>query len=602
MNSSIHYTLSADPLTHLWRVALTIAAPAADGQTLYLPVWTPGSYLVREFARNIYRIYARSGETAVPLRKLDKHRWQADPVSGPLVIEYEVYGFDLSVRGSYLDGERGFFNPNVLFLAVEGQEQQALTLELQPPTGHEDWQVATGMPRRGAEPWAFGTYGAANYEAFIDYPVEMGRFERHSFAVAGIPHHLVVSGKQQADLARLAADLEKVCAAQIALFGEAPFAEYWFLLNVVGDGYGGLEHRNATALLCSRDDLQLPHENERKATYMGFLGLASHEYFHSWNVKAIKPAVFSPYDLHQENYTVLLWAFEGITSYYDDLMLLRCGLMSVEQYLEQVAQTLSGVRRGGGRLRQTLEEASFDAWIKYYRPDENAANALVSYYTQGALTALALDLTIRQRSEGAHSLDTVMRALYQRFGKSGLGVGEREWEAVAAEVTGLDLTDTFERLLRRYDDIRLHTLFPDFGIELQWRPAAGFEDKGGWKAEVKPRCDLGVRPEHDALGVKLASVQEEGPAQLAGLAAGDIVIAIDQLRVSRATLDSVLARYSIGRRVSVHAFRRDELFSTELELRASPATTAGLRLTEGEHPARAAWLGASGVADTGAHS
>lgn len=591
MKSSLLYAITpARRHAHLFDVRLEIQDPDPAGIVVWMPVWTPGSYLVREFARLVYTVRASSEGRALAVEKLDKHRWSIAPAHGPIIVEYEVYAFDLSVRGAYLDQFRGFFNGNVVFMAVAGREHEPVSVDIQRAEGMEHWQVATGLPRAGAAPFGFGVYRADSYAALIDYPVELGCFSHIEFAAAGIPHHLIISGRHHVDLSRMADDLARVCAAQIELFGEAPFDEYWFLTNVVGDGYGGLEHRNSTALLCNRDDLPAPGRDGRSDEYMTFLGLASHEYFHSWNVKAIKPAAFAPYDLGSENYTRLLWAFEGITSYYDDLMLVRSGLMSEAQYLERLAQTLSSVRRGAGRLRQTLEQASFDAWIKYYRPDENAGNALLSYYTQGSLAALALDLAMRQRSDGARSLDDVMRALYQEFGKPGRGIGEQEWEQVAERVAGMPLAALFDQLLRRYDAVPLGELLPAMGIELQWRGPVSLDDKGGWKDSVTPRLDVGARLDADGAGVKLGSVHDGGAAQAAGLAAGDVIVAIGGLKVSRGNWDKVLERHAVGAVVPVHAFRRDELLCLQLECRAAQNALAGLRLQAGEWPLRAAWL------------
>lgn len=593
MKSSVLYRISpARRHAHLFDVSVQLEHEGEQPLTLYLPVWTPGSYLVREFARLVYEVRARCDGQPVAIDKIDKHRWQLAPCRGQVEVEYEVYAYDLSVRGAWLDQFRGFFNGNAVFMAVEGREQQAVLVDICRAEGMDDWRVATGMPRRGAAALEFGRYGADSYEALIDYPVELGPFTHLQFEVEGIDHHLVLSGRQRVDAARVAADLQRVCAAQIRLFGGAPFSEYWFLCNLVGDGYGGLEHRNSTALLCNRDDLPAPGAaEERSDDYLTFLGLASHEYFHSWNVKAFRPAAFTPYNLHQENYTRLLWAFEGITSYYDDLLLVRSGVLDAARYLERLSHTLTGVRRGAGRLRQTLEQASFDAWIKYYRPDENASNALLSYYTQGSLAALALDLDLRQHSEGQVSLDDVMRALYREFAGSERGIGEQEWEQVASRVAGRDLRPLFDRLLRRLDDLPLAQQLPQIGIELQWRQAASLDDKGGWKDSVRPRLDVGARLEADAAGVRLAAVYDDGAAQAAGLAAGDIVIALGGLRVNRAGWDKLLERYAPGETLTVHAFRRDELLCLTLECRSALPQVAGLRLQAGDWPLREDWLG-----------
>ncbi|MGL6041255.1 MAG: M61 family metallopeptidase, partial [Deefgea sp.] len=342
-------------------------------------------------------------------------------------------------------------------------------------------------------------YRAENYDELIDHPVEMADFTELKFLACGVPHRMVISGRHQADLTRLASDLQKICEYQIQFFGEpAPFKEYLFLTLALGDGYGGLEHRSSTALICKRSDLPLPHEKEIKPGYLQFLGLCSHEYFHSWNVKQIKPAAYAPYDLQQENYSRLLWAFEGITSYYDDLTLVRTGLISQQTYLDLLSHTISSVERGHGRRVQNLEEASFDAWVKYYRQDENSPNALVSYYAKGALFALCLDLTIRRESSGTKSLDDVMRALWQQFGRpfsvKQQGISESEWESFAQQVTGIDLSNLFELGLRSTVDLPLRELLTEIGVNWQQRGAVSSIDKGGWlESSQSLPCSLGVK-------------------------------------------------------------------------------------------------------------
>ncbi|GHD58265.1 M61 family metallopeptidase [Jeongeupia chitinilytica] len=587
--SALHYRIRpADLAGHYFDVTLTIAEPAADGQIVWLPVWIPGSYLIREFARNITGIAAYSGKQPVELRKLDKHRWQAAPVTGPLTIEYRVYAFDLSVRGAYLDEMRGFFNGTSVFLAVAGQESQRCEVDIAAPRGEaaRQWRVATTLPAVKVKDSGFGRYRARNYDELIDHPVELGTFDQETFKACGVPHDVVIAGRHRTDFKRLKKDLKKICEAQIRLFGEpAPFERYLFMTMVTGDGYGGLEHRASTALITSRPDLPLAHETERKAGYIQYLGLCSHEYFHSWNVKRIKPAAYAPYPLDREAYTRLLWAFEGITSYYDDLMLLRAGILTPQQYLDLLAQTLTGVERTPGRRQQTLEEASLDAWVKYYRQDENSPNALVSYYTKGALAALCLDLTIRQRTGGVRSLDDVMRALWQRFGRDfdrqGLGVGETEWEAVASEVSGVDLKAFFDQVLRSTGELPVADLLDAFGVDVQQRPPLGGSDKGGWRSgTIVAGVSIGARIAADPAGIKLTQVFDDGPAREAGLAAGDVLIAFDGLRTSASNLDSALSGYPVGSKLVVHAFRRDELIERTLQLQAARSDTWGLRLRD----------------------
>ncbi|GGP24616.1 M61 family metallopeptidase [Silvimonas amylolytica] len=596
-----HYRIKpADLKAHYFDVTLSIDKPDANGQTVWLPVWIPGSYLIREFARNIIEISASSKGKPVTLTKLDKHGWQAEPIKGKLEINYRIYAWDLSVRGAYLDETRGFFNGTSTFLAVKGQEHQPCTVELLAPAG-EQWHVATSLPLDGARAGEFGLYKAADYDELIDHPVEMGHFSDIRFKACGVPHEVVIAGRHRTDMKRLKRDLKKICEYQIKLFGEpAPFDRYVFMSMVTGDGYGGLEHRASTALMVSRDDLPLAHETAVKAGYRQYLGLCSHEYFHTWNVKRIKPAAYAPYDLYSENYTRLLWAFEGITSYYDDLTLVRTGLITEQEYFDLLAQTLTGVERGAGRKRQNLEEASLDAWVKYYRQDENSPNVIVSYYTKGALAALCLDLTIRLRSKGKKSLDDVMRALWQRFGKDfysnqgGQGVGEAEWEQIASEVAGFDLQAFFEQALRTTQDLPVASLLAQFGVQTQLRVTAGGADKGGWKDIAAPGNSIGARVAGEAGGVKLTHVLDGGAAQQAGLAAGDVLIALNGLRVSAGNLDTTLGSYAAGSAVEIHAFRRDELHVRQLTIQTAGQDTWGLRAAQDADTAavaaRKAWL------------
>ncbi|MGL6070904.1 M61 family metallopeptidase [Craterilacuibacter sp.] len=584
MNNGIRYQIhAAQPAAHLFFVTLTVDVPAAEGQVFRLPAWIPGSYMIREFSRHIVALHAHSGGQPVALTKLDKHSWQAGAVCAPLVLEYQVYAFDLSVRGAYLDGERGFFNASSLCLMVAGQEAQAHLLEITAPAcaASKGWSLATALPSVQVDPAGFGHYRAENYDALIDHPVEMGVLSEVGFTACGVAHRFVISGRHHhADLQRLARDTQKICEYQIRLFGEpAPFADYLFMLFVGGDVYGGLEHRNSTALMAGRDDLPLEGDDGISDAYLQLLGLISHEYFHSWNVKRIKPAAFTPYDLTQENHTRLLWAFEGITSYYDDLTLVRCGLIDKKRYLGLLAKTMTAVERGSGRMKQTLEDSSFDAWTKYYRQDENSPNAIVSYYAKGALAALALDLLIRRDTCGRRSLDDVMRALWQRWQQNGQGIGEQAWGALACEVSGLDLMPFFDLALRSCADLPLAELLPSQGLQLSLTPAESASDRGSVIEagfSPRPRAVLGVKYAADPLGVRLLQVWDGGAAQDAGLSAGDVLLAVDGLK--SADLDKTLARYRTGDTLTLHVFRRDELMVFEVVLQDETADTCRLLL------------------------
>lgn len=558
----LHYRLCvADPAAHYFDLTLSIQAPTPGPLTLRLPCWIPGSYLLREFARHIVSLRAQADGMAIAVTKTDKHSWTLDPGQARrLEVHYRVYAFDLSVRGAYLDLERGFFNGSSVFLEVAGRADEPVSVEIAAPEHPTcaDWKLVTSLPRLGrAARHGFGRFCADNYAELIDHPVEMAQIDLVRFTAGGAPHEIAVSGQHRGDLKRLARDVKAVCEWQIRLFGAPPpFTRYVFLLYVGQDIYGGLEHRASTALMADRAALPAVGEDAPSKAYQDLLGLFSHEYFHAWNVKRIAPAVFTPHDLYQENYTRLLWAFEGVTSYYDDLALARSGVISAEQYLKRLSDTLTAVERTPGQYVQNLEDASFDAWIKYYRQDENSPNSLVSYYTKGALVALCLDLLIRRDTRGARSLDDVMRALWQRWLADGQGVAEAEWEAIASQISGLDLSDFFDRALRSVEPLPLAELLASVGVTLS-------HSSGDSQAPT-----LGVKTERDPLGWKIKCAYQGGPAQQAGLSGGDVLIALDGLRIH--DLDAMLARYQAGEQLSVHAFRRERLLHVNVTLQARP--------------------------------
>ena len=594
----IHYTIiPVRPEAHLYRVTCTVDDPDPSGQRFALPAWVPGSYAIRDFARHVVSIRAESRNQAVALEKLDKHTWRAQPVAGPLAVSCEVYAWDLSVRGAHLDDRHAFFNGACVFLRVLGQEHAPCELEIVRPAGarYRNWRVATAMSRKGAKPYGFGAYVASDYDELIDHPVEMGEFTLASFRAGGVSHDIVITGRHAADTRRLQRDLKRLCGHHIRFFGEpAPIKHYVFLVTAVGEGYGGLEHRASTALLCSRDDLPREGETEVSERYRTFLGLVSHEYFHTWNVKRIKPAAFVPYDLDRENYTTLLWAFEGITSYYDDLALVRCGLIGKKDYLELLGRSVTTHLRTPGRARQSLAESSFDAWIKYYRQDENSPNAIVSYYGKGSLVALCLDLLIRDKTRGRKSLDDVMRALWRRHGVTGVGVEEDGIERLAGEATGLKLERRFDDWLRSARELPLKALLATHGVEMELRAAESAQDKGGKPAASKNAAGLamlGIRARAQGDDTAVTHVLEGGAAQEAGIAAGDLLVAVEGLRPGQAGLDAALAKRRAGERVRIHAFRRDELMSFEAQLKRADADTCVLTESASGKRLRQRWLG-----------
>ena len=516
----------ADLHAHLFQVRLTVQRPAAL-QQLSLPVWIPGSYLVREFSKNLQQLQARQGSKTLALKQLDKCSWQVQCTEGkPLVLNYLVYAFDSSVRTAWLDSTRGFFNGTSVFLRVLGQEDVAHALTLLADKKLPDWHAAIGLAPEKINSRGFGSYLAADYDELVDSPVELGAFWSGSFVACGVPHRFVVAGAPPGfDGKRLLADTQKICEAEIRFWhgakagsksaNKAPHRNYLFMLNAVDDGYGGLEHRNSTALICKRKDLPRlqPQANatDKKASegYTTLLGLISHEYFHTWNVKRLRPAEFTRFDYANENHTELLWFFEGFTSYYDDLLLQRSALIDQATYLTLLGKTINQVLQTPGREIQSVAQASFDAWVKYYRQDENTANATISYYTKGSLVALCLDLTLRQ--EGKSSLDAVMRGLWQRC--HGGPMTEADLLAVLEGLAGRSFSKEIARWVHGKAELPVQSLLERQGVAVQQEPS-----------DLAQRLGLRVS---ESTSIQVKSVLRGSAAEQAGFAAGDEWLALE---------------------------------------------------------------------------
>ncbi|MFG5779563.1 M61 family metallopeptidase [Comamonas sp. J-3] len=522
--NAIHYTITPAQLhAHLYEVVLNIPQPQAQ-QTVSLPVWIPGSYLVREFSKNLQDLTASQGGQLVDAVQQGKNSWQidADP-SLPLTICYQICAYDSSVRTAWLDSQRGFFNGTSVFLRVHGAEQVLQVLHVEPPVNQPRWQLATGLTPIKVNKNGFGRYHAASYDELADCPVEMGEFWSAEFTAHGVPHRFVVAGAAPSfDAERLIADTQKICETEIRLWhpkGKPPFERYVFMLNVMDDNYGGLEHKNSTALICSRRDL--PRKGEAKASsgYTTLLGLISHEYFHTWNVKRLRPIELASYDYERENYTELLWFFEGFTSYYDDLLLRRAGLVDNEQYLKLLNKTINQVLQTPGRHVQSVAEASYDAWVKYYRQDENTPNATVSYYTKGSLVALCLDLSLRR--EGKTTLDHVMRALYKHC-KAG-PMREQDLLDVLLALTGHSWAADIAAWVHGKLDLPLASLLESHGVQYKTETAQIAQQ-------------LGLRVAEGAGGISLKVVLRGGAAEAAGMMAGDEWLGIEPLQTSHSHL------------------------------------------------------------------
>lgn len=540
----LHYQIEFDDYRqHL--VHVTLRFLANPNQELWLPTWIPGSYLVREFSKHIESVKASDEAGRIlSIKKTEKNRWRLFNTDHELItVEYDVYAYDLSVRGAYVDQTRLYINPACVCLGLQDQEQAPCEVEVFLPDELKHFQIATGLTSKSLVKGRF-TLKAENYDQLIDSPFELADQSRFSFEANGIPHEFVISGKHSTDLNRLKADINKICETEINMFGSAPFKDYTFMTMATGNSYGGLEHCNSTSLITPRDDLPKAGEAEEPSKdYQRFLGLCSHEYFHSWLVKFIRPENFANYDLHKEGYTNLLWIFEGFTSYYDDLILLRSGVISQKSYLDLLKAQIDRYLQNPGRFIQSVSESSFDAWIKFYRQDENSNNAGTSYYNKGSLVALCLDLGLRLRGS---NLDALMRRLYENT-QNGMQVNDRTIVDLCNELTGDNWIEQINHLINTTDELPLDQLFPEFGLSYSIK-----NDKA---------LPFGLKVADKAEGVVIQQARRESAAAQAGLSANDVIIAIDGLKAS----EKLLAKYAKQQGTfTVFAFRRDELLQFEL--------------------------------------
>lgn len=556
----LHYQIEFDDYRqHLIHVTLRFLANPT--QVLSLPTWIPGSYLIREFSKHIESVkaYDEAGRQ-LQINKFEKNKWRLYNTDHELItVEYDVYAYDLSVRGAYVDQTRLYVNPACICLGLQDQEESAIEVEVFLPEELKHFQIATGLESRSLVKGRY-TLKANNYAQLIDAPFELADQTRFSFEANGIPHEFVVSGQHTMNAARMKQDLEKICSTEISMFGSAPFENYTFMTMATGNSYGGLEHPNSTSLISPRDDFPKANEPvEPSADYQRFLGLCSHEYFHSWLVKFIRPENFANYDLDQEGYTSLLWIFEGFTSYYDDLILYRSGVISQAAYLKLLKGQIDRYLQNPGRFIQSVSESSFDAWIKFYRQDENSNNAGTSYYNKGCLVALSLDLGLRLRGS---SLDALMRRLYENTQK-GMQVNERTIVELCNELTGDNWIEQINHLINTTDELPLDQLFPEFGLS--------------YSLQNEKALPFGLKVAEKAEGVIIQQARRDGVGAKAGLSANDVIIAIDGLKASEKLLNQYAKQQG---QFTVYAFRRDEFLQFELQGGEVALTTVELTVLD----------------------
>lgn len=573
------YTIASYlPSSHIFNVSLAFQPRKFEVQQLIMPAWLPGSYTIRDFARHVIEIkLSEESLNYYKVQKLNSYSWQVEPLESTflessqeapyIMLEYQVYAWDRSVRGAHLDTTHAFMNLSCLALMVVGQEDGPHQVQITMPVLDEpaNWRVATTLTPHEIAGSGFGWYSANSYDELIDHPIEMGEFERLDFIANDIPHQIIISGQHKGDSERLKEDVKKIVETHHQLFNNhptiiSPFKNYIFLLTLVSEGYGGLEHRSSTALIAARANMPRRAPYFKLSTeYKDLLSLFSHEYFHAWNIKCIKPAVFCPYNLTEPQYTEQLWAFEGITAYYDDLMLVRAGVISAADYFQMVADKITQLQTPG-QTKQTLAQSSFDAWIKFYKPDENSKNSGVSYYTKGMLAAFCFDMMLRELTQDSVDLDKIMRTLWANYipGK-GLAEGTLELLLYEASNKSFAMKDLIYSALHTTQLLPLQESLNTIGLHLAW----GLTDEAA-------TVSLGIIiVPSSSQELVIQTVFDNSAAMKAGLSAKDVLVAIDGLRVANLlTLQKILESYQAGESILVHAFRAEVLMTFTVHLTA----------------------------------
>ncbi|MBP7956460.1 MAG: M61 family metallopeptidase [Psychrobacter sp.] len=567
-------------LEHLVDVALTFTADT-DAPSLWLPAWIPGSYLMREFARNITAVHYEILDSQVVsndkqintyrAQKTDKNTWQLPEAQAGqrICVLYEVYCYDLSVRTAYVDQQRLYGNFTSLALAIGGQEQQEVEVDLIVPAAFladKDAslvRLACGLEAVQAQidkPQIY-TLQADSYHELIDHPFEIAEQDSFDFIIQDnshqtLSHHFYLSGKHSANMGRLQQDVTQICQTYLDWLGDAPFNDYTFMTFASGQDYGGLEHINSTSLITPRRDL--PNADEPKvpsSDYQRFLGLCSHEYFHAWWVKTVRPDVMLEVDLRREAFTPLLWVFEGFTSYIDDFMLQASGVIDKASYLKLLAEQINRYYQTPGRTHQSVAESSFDAWIKLYRNDENTGNAGISYYNKGALVALCLDLTLLTKSAGRYRLFDVVKEFYSQAKQKDnkrIGISSADMGAVIGQFMPLADWEEFERrYVNGVEELPLETLLAENGIKIHTNTKETADKNIPW----------GMRCSETPLGLKVNRVNRDSAAAKAGISAHDVIVAIDGIKADAKQLATL---NTATRPVQCHLFRRDELMVVEV--------------------------------------
>jgi predicted metalloprotease with PDZ domain len=564
----IAFTVSMPkPHTHMLEVEVRIkrgpgvTAPAEE--VLVMPVWTPGSYLIREFERHV-QDFAATDAAGHPLQweKLNKDSWRiATNAASEWRATYRVYANELSVRTNELNSDHAFWNNAALLMYLDGFLNSPSTLQIIAP---QPWKVATGLP---VEPGAKNTFRAENFDILYDSPVEVSNFKTLSFEVKGVPHRIVIDGEGNYDPETMRSGVKKIVETEVELMGgEIPYHDYTFILHLRSNTGGGLEHLNSTALGYRRFGFRAATDDEADSaapnaetvpSYRGFFSLVAHEFFHLWNVKRIRPDALGPFDYTKENYTKLLWVAEGITDYYSRVVLRRAGVVSEKEFLAQNARAFQQLQNTPGRLEMSAEESSFDTWVKFYRQDENSINSQVSYYDKGAILGLLLDLEIRKESKGAKSLDDVMRYLYTDFFKKNRNYAPKDFQTVSEMMAGSSLESFFAKYVRGRQELDYNSALGAAGLRLNTTGGPG-------NSPEKAYLGADVAQEDDRLIVR--RVYAGTPAYEQGLNSGDQIVAVDNMRANKDFFDARIAEKRPGQLVNLTIFRFDDLSMLPIKL------------------------------------
>ena len=579
---------------------------------LHLPTWRPGRYQILDPAGTVRGVEARSADgEELPVRKTDKSTWRiATGPAGEVVVGYRVYANSLGDRTRHVDSTHAFLSPSSVFLYAPSHRSRPLAVRIEAP---EEWHVASGLESAPGDP---RTLLAPDYDTLADSPIEVGLQERLAFEVDGVPHQIVLwppGARYDAD--RLIGDITKIVETQRAIFGGFPYRRYVFIVHVGAGAGGGTEHLNSTIMQTSLEAIEGSLENDR--AYKRFLGLVSHELFHTWNVKALRPAEITPYDFQAENYSPLFWVAEGTTSYYDDLTLARAGLDSPKRYFEKLGELIDDHRRRPGASVQSLSESSFDAWIKFNRSTPDSVNSTVSFYSKGALVSLLLDLRIRELTESRASLDTVLRRMYEEFPLEEGGYTEADLQRTVEEMAGASFARFFRDHVDGTEPLPLEDALEWVGLELaleaeksddvdaarngegddEDEDASDGDGDGDEEdpTEIRDEAYLGLELREQDGATRVRSVLADGPAYAAGVLAGDEVVALEGRRLETDDLDERLELYSPGDRIRLHLMRYDRLLELEIELGARPAASWKVTRTEeataAQKEAYRSWLG-----------